>query len=81
MIRTVMGLILIVAGVLCGVYVGLWICFIGGIVQIIEQVRAPELSAMVVAIGVVKILFAGFIGFMSGLVAVIPGYALLSTTK
>lgn len=71
------GLLLIVAGVAFGLYAGVWWAFIGGIVQIIEQVRAPELSAMSVAIGVAKVFFAGGIGAVAAFVCIIPGAAML----
>ncbi len=75
--RQVMGLVLIAAGICAGLYFGLWWAFIGGIIQVIEQVRAPELEAMIVAIGVAKVLFAGIIGWASGFLCCIPGLAML----
>lgn len=58
-------------------YVGIWICFIGGIVDIIEQIRAPELESLVIAIGIAKVFFAGIIGWLSGALLVLPGLMLL----
>jgi len=65
------------AGVALGLYAGLWWAFIGGIVDVIQAIRAPELVAMDVAIGIAKFLFSGVIGSVVGIVAVLPGYALL----
>ncbi len=75
--KSVLGILLIICGIGLGGYVGIWWCFIGGIVQIIEQIRAPDLSAMLVAIGVLKIFAAGFCGMISGVILVIPGVALI----
>lgn len=41
---------------------GCWVCFIGGIVDVIEEIRADELEALKIAIGIAKVMFAGFIG-------------------
>ena len=77
--RSAIGLLMIVSGVAFGVWAGVWWAFIGGIVQVIEQVRAPELSAAMVAYGVAKILFAGAIGVFSGMALVLPGIAMIGS--
>jgi len=71
------GLLLMVAGIVLGLWAGVWWAFIGGIVDIIQQVRAPELSALTIAVGVAKIVFAGAIGAFSAMLLVIPGYVML----
>lgn len=53
----------LVIGILLGLYSGIWWAFIGGIIQIIEQVRAVELNSLQVALGVLKIMLSGFIGY------------------
>lgn len=75
--KKIFGILLIICGVAFGLYAGLWWAFIGGIVDVIQASRAPELVPMDVAIGVVKVLFAGAIGGISGVVAIAPGYVLL----
>ena len=76
--KALFGAVLIIAGVMLGVYVGLWVCFIGGIVDIIQAVRAPELVTSAVAWGVIKILFSGLAGWISGVVLAGPGYVILN---
>ena len=71
------GLVLIVIGVIFGLYIGIWVCFIGGIIDIIEQIRATNLEAMSVAWGVAKIVFAGFFGVISGGIIVFIGYVVM----
>lgn len=73
----VLGVLLIIIGVCLGLYVGVWLMFIGGIVDVIEQVRADTLETMAVAFGVVKIFFAGCMGIGSGAVFACPGVLLL----
>jgi hypothetical protein len=78
--KTVIGSLLILTGFAVGIYCGLWWAFIGGIVAIIEQVKAPEVDAMAVAIGIARILFASAIGAFSAMVCVVPGLAILKTS-
>ena len=77
--KELFGLILIIAGIIVGLYVGVWVMFIGGIVQVIESIRAENLIALDVAIAVARILFAGFFGWLAGILAVIPGVALIQS--
>ena len=75
--RNALGITLMVAGVAIGLYVGLWLCFIGGIVQIIEAVKATPVEGLDIAIGIARIVMAGFAGVVTAVVAVFPGYAML----
>lgn len=72
------GLLLVIAGVLFGVYVGLWVCFVGGIVQIIDAIKATPVEALDIALGIVRILVAGVAGGVSAFVAILPGLALIN---
>jgi hypothetical protein len=70
--KTLLGVLFIIAGIVGAVYLGVWVMFIGGIVDIIEQVKAPEVSAWAVAGGIAKIIFCelaaiiAWIGFFVG---------------
>lgn len=75
--KAIFGILLMVAGVFFGLYIGLWVCFIGGIVQIIDAIKATPVEAMDIAIGIVRIIFAAAAGGISAFVAVLPGFALL----
>lgn len=74
------GVVMMVAGIALGLYAGIWWAFIGGIVDVITEVRAEQLSAMGVAIGVAKVLFSGVIGWLSAALLLVPGYAVLTTS-
>lgn len=76
--KALIGFVLIIAGIAFGVWAGVWWAFIGGIVDVIEQVRAPELSALAVATGLAKVMFAGVIGYVAGAVVILPGYLMLN---
>ena len=45
-------------GVVLGVYIGVWLLFIGGIVDIIEAIKAVPVDSFKFAFGIVKFLFA-----------------------
>lgn len=73
-----LGFFLIIVGVLIGLYFGLWWAFIGGIIQVVNQIRAPEINVLIFALGIVKVIFAAFIGWVSALTLIIPGVAILT---
>jgi hypothetical protein len=75
--KMVGGTVLCIIGIAAGLYFGLWWAFIGGIIDVITEIRAPELSVMGVAIGIAKVLFAGFIGGISALLFLAPGVAMI----
>lgn len=75
------GVAMILGGVVFGVWAGLWWAFIGGIVDVVEAVKATPVEAMGIALGIVKILFAGVIGTVSGMLLIVPGGAMVSTAK
>jgi len=75
--KNVAGFAMIICGVLFGIWAGLWWAFIGGIVDVISAIRAPELEAMDVAIGVAKVMFSGVIGYSCAAILVLPGYVVL----
>ena len=75
--KAIVGLILVCFGVVLGLYAGIWWAFIGGIVDVIKAIRAPELEAMTVAVGVAKVCFAGLIGWLAALLAIVPGLAMI----
>lgn len=78
--KKTIGIALITAGVCAGLYFGLWWAFIGGIISVIEQIRAPELSATTTALAIARIIFAGAIGWLCALVLIAPGYVLTKSS-
>lgn len=76
--KTVIGILMIVAAIVFGIWAGLVWAFIGGIVDIINALKADEIEAITIAIGVVKVMFAGLIGWASAMLLMLPGLALLN---
>lgn len=77
--NAIFGFLLVLAGIVLGVYVGLWLMFIGGIIQVIDAINANPTPALDVALGVCRIVFAGGVGWLSALLLIIPGVAMIST--
>ena len=58
--KTIFGIFFIVLGTILlfgGIYTGLWVMLISGIVNLIEQIRAVNCDSMIIAMSIVKILF------------------------
>ena len=70
--KLITAILLVLAGIIIGCYVGFYVCFYGGIVDVIEQIRADVMVTKTLAFGIVKILFASPIGCLSGLVFILP---------
>ena len=75
--KTVIGLIMVVSGFIGGLYMGIWWAFIGGIVQVIQEIRAEDLEALNVAMGVARVIFSALIGWISAAVLLLPGWFIL----
>lgn len=56
-VSSVIGWVIIVASVLLGIYVGAYIMFYGGIVQIVNGFTMSPVSAIDIATGICKVLF------------------------
>lgn len=76
-IKGIIGLCLIIIGILLGIYVGFWLCFVGGIIQIISEIRSDILNSFNIGIGIIKIMFSSFIGYIIGVIFIIPGMLLI----
>ncbi|MGW8177499.1 MAG: hypothetical protein ACWGQW_01715 [bacterium] len=59
---TIIGLLICLA-VGLGLYVGGWVMFIGGIVQIAEAIKSNPVSGIDIAVGAVRIFGASFVGW------------------
>jgi len=77
--KKIFGIFLVVSGVLFGVWAGIWWAFIGGIVDVVNEIKAVDTSAVNIAIGIAKVFFAVPIGYAAAAVAVLPGWAILVT--
>ena len=77
--KVLFGILLMLIGVVFGLWAGLWWAFIGGIVDVIREILAPDLNALNIGIGIAKIFFAGLIGWAAAAIALVPGYAIVKS--
>ena len=63
--RKVLGILIAIIGIALGIYVGLWLMFIGGISQIINSINPVD--GLGIAIGIAKIVFCEIGGFIAWL--------------
>lgn len=73
----ILGILLILSGIALGLYVGVWLCFVGGIVDLVEVVKYANYEALKIGWGVAKIMFAGLFGGLSAYFLIIPGWILV----
>jgi hypothetical protein len=76
-IKVILGLIMIIAGVIIGVYIGVWLMFIKGLVQIIEGAKHEPVNAMWIALGIFRVIASSFVGWLSSILLMIPGFVIL----
>jgi uncharacterized membrane protein len=75
--KKIIGRFLIAFGFLLGVYVGVWQCFILGIVGIIDAIRIPDsMTSMQLAWAILKVLCSSFFGWAVGIVPMVGGFFL-----
>lgn len=72
-----MGLGLMVVGIGLGLYLGLWLFFVGGIVSLVHMFVFHHWVMRTVAWDIAKIVLANVVGGLSAMVFVIPVWALL----
>ena len=66
--KVLIVILVILAGICLGLYLGLWLCFIGGIVQFIEGVTATPVGGLDIAVGILRFLVSGIVGWGTFLV-------------
>ena len=77
--RPILGLTIALAGICFAVYLGLWVMFVGGIVDVVDAIRSPALPASQIAWGVVKVILAGFVATFISFFSVAVGRAVAGT--
>lgn len=60
------GILIIIAGAILGAYLGLWVCFIGGIVQVVESIS--PVNGFGIAFGILRFCCSALVGWGTFLV-------------
>lgn len=67
MLRAILGILMMVSGVVGGLYLGVWVMFIGGIVDIAtfagQIITDSVIQESLLAFGVLKFLLASIVGW------------------
>jgi len=71
------GILICLASIVGGLYVGLWLCFIGGIVDVVNGIKGTPVEAITIAIGFGKIVMASFAGWITFMVGIVFGKTLI----
>jgi len=79
--KTALGILLIVAGLVFGLWAGIWWAFIGGIIQVIVAAKATPIVASAIAWGILKVICSGLIGWIALAVLAIPGAAFIASDQ
>jgi hypothetical protein len=78
MFKSILGIILSIAGVLGGLYVGLWLMFIQPIIYACSMFDGGKLTATIIGITIVKCVLASFVGVVIGSIGVGCGMMLIA---
>ena len=68
---------MVLVGLAFGIYIGLWFCAIGGIVQAVDGIKADPVDSLDIAVGAVRLPVAAPAGWVAFFVLAIPGSTLL----
>jgi hypothetical protein len=60
-----LGVCLIILGIVLGLWLGIWFLFIGGIIQFINAIKASPVNAMGIALGLLRVVCASPVGWIS----------------
>ena len=63
--KRIIGILIAIAGIALGIYVGVWLMFIGGIVQIVNSINPT--NGLGIALGIVRIVFCEVGGLIAWL--------------
>lgn len=78
--KTLLGLLLVILSIVFGLYVGFYLCLVGGIVGIIQHVKSAEtISAVVIAFNLLRIMAVSLAGWLTFMILFLPGLALLKS--
>lgn len=80
--KSLFGILMILAGVVFGLYVGVYVMFIGGIIGIVNvvngMIEGAGVEGALLGWSIVKILFSSLVGTIASYVLILPGVALFS---
>ena len=77
-VKSFFGFLMILAAIFMGLYVGVWICIVGSIVDAINLIKGSDPATAGAVFWIfARWVLAGFAGWITFIVLLIPGIALL----
>lgn len=67
--KQIIGILIAIAGIALGLYIGVWLMFVGGIIQIVNSINPA--NGLGIALGILRIVFCGIGVFVANLGVVI----------
>ena len=67
--KKIIGILIAIVGIALGIYVGAWLMFIGGIMQIVNSIN--PVNVLGIALGIARIVFCEIGGLIANLGVVI----------
>lgn len=61
--KKIIGILIAIAGIALGIYVGVWLMFVGGIVQIVNSFN--PVNGLGIALGIAKVVFCEIGGLIA----------------
>lgn len=82
--KIILGILGVIASIIVGLYVGVYVMFIGGIVGIFTAIGAlitGKILVGLVAISVIKIMLSALLGWISFAVLFLPSWLMIMSGK
>ena len=71
--KIIFGILFLLLGIIGGIYVSLWLCLVGGLIQAIHAFQATPLDAVHLAYGIVRVMLTGFFGWLTFIICALIG--------
>lgn len=78
--KMILGVLVILAGVIAGIYVGVWVMFIGGIVMIVDAIKANPVDGVDIGLGLLRVCFSAVAGWLTVIFTVTVGAAIAASS-
>lgn len=75
--RNAIGVLVLVFGVCLSIYLGFWLGFVGGVVQILEAIQTTPIQSLNVAIGLLRIMTSTFVFGITILITFLVGKSII----
>ena len=72
------GIGLCILSILFGLYIGLWVCVVGGVAAIINGIGTDPMNGVMVGLGVLRFTSAGIVGMISFFVLWASGLSIIN---